>query len=136
MLYHLSSLWGWSLGFHKLNSSFNITGPEKEFYSFYGRCFEGKQNKLEILSYPKLFLSSYDVGFQGIAIVIIFIFLSFGQSKFWFRYVYKVCPYKQASQEEGHSTTRLGLVSITYLYVLCISSFQGSFYACIIWGII
>lgn len=43
-------------------------GPEKEFYSFYGRCFEGKQNK----------------------------------------YVYKVCPYKQASQEEGHSTTRLG----------------------------
>ncbi|KAG2675308.1 hypothetical protein I3843_13G156400 [Carya illinoinensis] len=43
-------------------------GPEKEFYSFYGRCFESKQNK----------------------------------------YIYKVCPYKQASQEEGHSTTRLG----------------------------
>lgn len=43
-------------------------GPEKEFYSFYGRCFESKQNK----------------------------------------YVYKVCPYKQASQVEGHSTTRLG----------------------------
>ncbi|GMY16081.1 glucosidase 2 subunit beta [Fagus crenata] len=43
-------------------------GPEKEFYSFYDRCFESKQNK----------------------------------------YVYKVCPYKQASQEEGHSTTRLG----------------------------
>ncbi|XP_059430441.1 glucosidase 2 subunit beta [Corylus avellana] len=43
-------------------------GPEKEFYSFYGRCFEGKENK----------------------------------------YVYKVCPYKQASQEEGHTTTRLG----------------------------
>lgn len=43
-------------------------GPEKEFYSFYDRCFESKQNK----------------------------------------YVYKVCPFKQASQEEGHSTTRLG----------------------------
>ncbi|GMI84201.1 PRIORITY IN SWEET LIFE 4 [Hibiscus trionum] len=43
-------------------------GPEKEFYSFYGHCFEINQNK----------------------------------------YVYKVCPYKQASQEEGHSTTRLG----------------------------
>ncbi|XVF19148.1 hypothetical protein REPUB_Repub11eG0084100 [Reevesia pubescens] len=43
-------------------------GPEKEFYAFYGRCFENKQNK----------------------------------------YVYKVCPYKQASQEEGHSTTHLG----------------------------
>ncbi|XP_021278499.1 glucosidase 2 subunit beta-like [Herrania umbratica] len=43
-------------------------GPEKEFYSFYDRCFESKQNK----------------------------------------YVYKVCPYKQASQEEGHATTRLG----------------------------
>ncbi|GLT39395.1 hypothetical protein SLA2020_135880 [Shorea laevis] len=43
-------------------------GPEKEFYSFYGRCFEMKQNK----------------------------------------YVYKVCPYKQASQEEGYSKTRLG----------------------------
>ncbi|KAK9941464.1 hypothetical protein M0R45_018060 [Rubus argutus] len=43
-------------------------GPDKEFYSFYGRCFESKQNK----------------------------------------YVYKVCPYKQASQVEGHSTTRLG----------------------------
>ncbi|KAK8559709.1 hypothetical protein V6N13_016446 [Hibiscus sabdariffa] len=43
-------------------------GPEKEFYAFYDRCFEIKQNK----------------------------------------YVYKVCPYKQASQEEGHSTTRLG----------------------------
>ncbi|KAB1227720.1 Glucosidase 2 subunit beta [Morella rubra] len=43
-------------------------GPEKEFYSFYGRCFESKQNK----------------------------------------YVYKVCPFKHASQEEGHSTTRLG----------------------------
>ncbi|XP_022753501.1 glucosidase 2 subunit beta-like [Durio zibethinus] len=24
------------------------------------------------------------------------------------KYVYKVCPYKQATQEEGHSTTRLG----------------------------
>lgn len=43
-------------------------GPEKEFYSFYGQCFEGRQNK----------------------------------------YVYKICPYKQASQVEGHSTTRLG----------------------------
>lgn len=43
-------------------------GPVKEFYSFYDRCFESKQNK----------------------------------------YIYKVCPYKQASQEEGHSTTRLG----------------------------
>ncbi|KAH9740453.1 glucosidase 2 subunit beta [Citrus sinensis] len=43
-------------------------GPEKEFYSFYGHCFESKQNK----------------------------------------YVYKVCPYKKATQEEGHSTTRLG----------------------------
>lgn len=43
-------------------------GPEKEFYSFYDRCFESKQNK----------------------------------------YVYKVCPYKQASQEESHTTTRLG----------------------------
>uniref|UniRef100_A0A5B6ZJ87 Glucosidase 2 subunit beta n=1 Tax=Davidia involucrata TaxID=16924 RepID=A0A5B6ZJ87_DAVIN len=43
-------------------------GPEKEFYSFYDKCFEFKQNK----------------------------------------YVYKICPFKQASQEEGHSTTRLG----------------------------
>ncbi|KAK1586566.1 hypothetical protein Q3G72_003837 [Acer saccharum] len=43
-------------------------GPEKEFYSFYGQCFETKENK----------------------------------------YVYKICPYKQASQEEGHSATRLG----------------------------
>ncbi|KAL9659257.1 hypothetical protein QQ045_024062 [Rhodiola kirilowii] len=43
-------------------------GPEKEFFSFYGRCFESKQNK----------------------------------------YVYKICPYKQATQEEGHSATRLG----------------------------
>ncbi|WJX50656.1 hypothetical protein P8452_36928 [Trifolium repens] len=43
-------------------------GPAKEFYSFYDRCFESKQNK----------------------------------------YIYKVCPYKQATQEEGHSTTRLG----------------------------
>lgn len=43
-------------------------GPEKEFYSLHGRCFDTKQ---------KL-------------------------------YVYKVCPYKKATQEEGHSTTRLG----------------------------
>ncbi|XWS73395.1 hypothetical protein CRYUN_Cryun02cG0124500 [Craigia yunnanensis] len=43
-------------------------GPEKEFYAFFGRCFENKQNK----------------------------------------YVYKVCPYKKASQEEGHTTTCLG----------------------------
>ncbi|KAL1565699.1 glucosidase 2 subunit beta [Salvia divinorum] len=43
-------------------------GPEKEFHSFYGQCFESKQNK----------------------------------------YVYKVCAFKQATQEEGHSTTRLG----------------------------
>ncbi|KAL8484331.1 hypothetical protein ACS0TY_026857 [Phlomoides rotata] len=43
-------------------------GAEKEFFSFYGQCFESKQNK----------------------------------------YVYKVCPYKQATQEEGYSTTRLG----------------------------
>ncbi|XP_057781151.1 LOW QUALITY PROTEIN: glucosidase 2 subunit beta [Salvia miltiorrhiza] len=43
-------------------------GPEKEFFSFYGQCFESKQNK----------------------------------------YVYKVCPFKQATQEEGYSTTRLG----------------------------
>ncbi|GAB2294064.1 hypothetical protein Dimus_028280 [Dionaea muscipula] len=43
-------------------------GPEKEFYLFYDRCFESKQNK----------------------------------------YVYKVCPFKQATQMEGHSSTRLG----------------------------
>ncbi|KAL2457413.1 Glucosidase 2 subunit beta [Abeliophyllum distichum] len=43
-------------------------GQEKEFYSFYGHCYESKQNK----------------------------------------YVYKICPYKQATQVEGHSTTRLG----------------------------
>ncbi|KAL4384547.1 hypothetical protein GQ457_15G029210 [Hibiscus cannabinus] len=43
-------------------------GPEKEFYAFYDRCFEIKQNK----------------------------------------YVYKVCPFKQASQEEGYSKTTLG----------------------------
>ncbi|XP_022872940.1 glucosidase 2 subunit beta-like [Olea europaea var. sylvestris] len=43
-------------------------GKEKEFYSFYGQCFESKQNK----------------------------------------YVYKICPFKQATQVEGHSTTRLG----------------------------
>ncbi|KAL3649350.1 hypothetical protein CASFOL_005753 [Castilleja foliolosa] len=50
---------------HKLKQDF---GPEKEFYSFYGQCFETKQNK----------------------------------------YVYKVCPFKEASQVEGYSTTRLG----------------------------
>nr|XP_043632489.1 glucosidase 2 subunit beta-like [Erigeron canadensis] len=43
-------------------------GPEKEFYSLYGQCYEIKENK----------------------------------------YVYKVCPFKEATQEEGHSTTRLG----------------------------
>ncbi|KAJ0703149.1 putative mannose-6-phosphate receptor binding domain superfamily, glucosidase II beta subunit [Helianthus annuus] len=43
-------------------------GPEKEFFSLYGQCFEIKENK----------------------------------------YVYKVCPFKEATQEEGHSTTRLG----------------------------
>ncbi|KAG4167681.1 hypothetical protein ERO13_A13G211300v2 [Gossypium hirsutum] len=43
-------------------------GPEKEFYAFYGHCFETNQNK----------------------------------------YVYKVCPYKQASQEEGYTSTSLG----------------------------
>ncbi|XXG50935.1 hypothetical protein AAC387_Pa02g4826 [Persea americana] len=43
-------------------------GMEKEFYSFYGRCFENKQT----------------------------------------RYVYKVCPFKKATQVEGHSTTKLG----------------------------
>ncbi|KAI7726242.1 hypothetical protein M8C21_008586, partial [Ambrosia artemisiifolia] len=51
-------------------------GPEKEFYSLYGQCFESKQNKLQPL---QLYL-----------------------------YVYKVCPFKQATQEEGYSTTRLG----------------------------
>ncbi|KAI3450931.1 hypothetical protein Pfo_007596 [Paulownia fortunei] len=53
-------------------------GPEKEFYSFYGQCFESKRNN--------------DLGFEN----------------YCFRYVYKVCPFKQATQEEGHSTTRLG----------------------------
>ncbi|ESQ42795.1 hypothetical protein EUTSA_v10012928mg [Eutrema salsugineum] len=43
-------------------------GPEKEFYSFHGRCFENKQGK----------------------------------------YTYKVCAYKEATQEEGYSKTRLG----------------------------
>ncbi|KAI3794859.1 hypothetical protein L1987_37499 [Smallanthus sonchifolius] len=43
-------------------------GPEKEFYSLYGQCFEIKEKQ----------------------------------------YVYKVCPFKEATQEEGHSTTRLG----------------------------
>ncbi|CAH8301415.1 unnamed protein product [Eruca vesicaria subsp. sativa] len=43
-------------------------GPEKEFYSFHGRCFESKQGK----------------------------------------YTYKVCAYKEATQEEGYSKTQLG----------------------------
>lgn len=46
--------------------------------------------------------------FKEIAVMMIFIFLTRGQSKSWLRYVYKVCPFKHASQEEGHSTTRLG----------------------------
>lgn len=46
----------------------NDFGPEKEFYSLYGHCFEIKENK----------------------------------------YVYKVCPFKDATQVEGHSTTTLG----------------------------
>lgn len=36
-----------------------------------------------------------------------------------FRYVYKVCPFNQASQVEGHSTTQLGLV-LNNSYVLCV----------------
>ncbi|XP_010921325.1 glucosidase 2 subunit beta isoform X2 [Elaeis guineensis] len=43
-------------------------GKDREFYSFYDRCFESKQNK----------------------------------------YTYKVCPFKKASQVEGHSSTQLG----------------------------
>lgn len=43
-------------------------GPEKEFYSFHGQCFESKESK----------------------------------------YTYKICPFKQATQVEGYSTTRLG----------------------------
>ncbi|XVE62613.1 hypothetical protein DITRI_Ditri06bG0132000 [Diplodiscus trichospermus] len=43
-------------------------GTEKEFYLFYDRCFESKQDK----------------------------------------YVYKVCPFKDATQQEGSSETRLG----------------------------
>ncbi|KAJ8503861.1 hypothetical protein OPV22_004747 [Ensete ventricosum] len=43
-------------------------GKEKDFYSFYDRCFEYEQNK----------------------------------------YIYKVCPFKKASQVEGHSSTQLG----------------------------
>lgn len=43
-------------------------GPEKEFYSFHGQCFESKENK----------------------------------------YTYKICPFKQATQVEGYSTTGLG----------------------------
>lgn len=43
-------------------------GPEKEFHSFHGQCFEINQNK----------------------------------------YVYKICPFKQATQVEGHSTSCLG----------------------------
>ena len=50
-----------------------------------------------------------------------------------FRYVYKVCPYKQASQEESHTTTRLGLVSLTYILPY-ISRFPGSFCVYIFWG--
>ncbi|KAH0468825.1 hypothetical protein IEQ34_002057 [Dendrobium chrysotoxum] len=46
----------------------SCTSKEKEFYFFYDRCFESKQNK----------------------------------------YVYKICPFKQASQDEGYSSTRLG----------------------------
>ncbi|KAH9294640.1 hypothetical protein KI387_038228, partial [Taxus chinensis] len=43
-------------------------GNEGEFYTFYDKCFEEKENK----------------------------------------YIYKICPYKEASQVEGHSTTNLG----------------------------
>ncbi|KAL0390407.1 UNVERIFIED_CONTAM: Glucosidase 2 subunit beta [Sesamum calycinum] len=57
-------------------------GPEKEFYSFYGQCFEGKENK----------------------------------------YVYKVCPFEKATQEEGYSTTRLGYVALLSTPALCLES--------------
>eukprot|EP00268_Persea_americana_P063773 TRINITY_DN8311_c0_g1_i5.p1 TRINITY_DN8311_c0_g1~~TRINITY_DN8311_c0_g1_i5.p1 ORF type:complete len:147 (+),score=25.96 TRINITY_DN8311_c0_g1_i5:150-590(+) len=53
---------------HLLSLNLYMVGMEKEFYSFYGRCFENKQT----------------------------------------RYVYKVCPFKKATQVEGHSTTKLG----------------------------
>lgn len=34
------------LSAYELKSVLNIAGAEKEFYSFYGRCFESKENKL------------------------------------------------------------------------------------------
>ncbi|CAH9122508.1 unnamed protein product [Cuscuta epithymum] len=43
-------------------------GPQKEFYSFHGQCFEIKKNK----------------------------------------YTYNICPFKKATQVEGHSTSHLG----------------------------
>lgn len=36
---------------------FIIIGPEKEFYSFYGRCLESKQNKFETYHFFFFFLS-------------------------------------------------------------------------------
>lgn len=29
-----------------------VAGPDKEFYSFYGQCFEIKQNKLQTFHFP------------------------------------------------------------------------------------
>lgn len=58
-------------------------------------------------------------------LLVVSFFSHFWRWKFWFRYNYKVCPYKEATQEEGYSTTRLGYVSIaTFLHIF---NLAGSF---------
>lgn len=85
---------------------FNTAGPEKEFYSFYGQCFETKQNKLEIflVSFSHHLFLSHQVPLK----TNVYNFSYPWDLNYCFRYVYKVCPFKQATQEEGYSTTRLG----------------------------
>lgn len=37
----------------------SVTGPEKEFYSFHGQCFEIKQNKLRTSHFNLYFISYF-----------------------------------------------------------------------------
>jgi hypothetical protein len=60
-----------------------------------------------------MYTSSSTLSVVSFLLIIIFIGFSFVICHPMHRYTYKVCPFKKASQAEGHSSTDLGYVCWT-----------------------
>lgn len=92
-----------------------VAGPDKEFYSFYGQCFESKQNKLQTFHVPLAIISFFLVSLT----LFVLIHPLFGNLKLFQVHIQDL-PFQGSYTGWGlqHNSSRVGIFTFFMVYVL------------------